>query len=267
MSKNFFIYNLGIGKYANKELTQPQLVLLCCLIHICKAYEKKFPSKEGRCFLNNTQLSKETGLSKSKIEGYLEELRKQGYTKEFDENNTRAIVVNMDCLNFIKGTTKGFYIPKDILTRKDLSISEKLIFGYMTSFGFKNKDVNVKNETLLNLLKIKSNKTISLAIKKFKDLGLIDVSYNLKGKSAGFLTKRNIKVNKEVAKNYIQNYIQNNIQNNIEINNINNIQNNSNNTINNDNRVINYYISLTKDEYEEFLKNRSIEDILGGDKP
>lgn len=258
MSKNFYVYNLGKGKNSKRDLKQPELILLSCLIHICKAYEKKFPLKEGRCFLNNIQLSKKTGLNKDRINQYLSDLRSMGYIKEFEENNTRAIVVNMDNLTFVKDTTKGFYIPEDILLRKDLSISEKLIFGYMTSFGFKDKDINVKNKTILDLLKIKSNKTLSLALNKFKDLDLIDVTYE-STKNTNLANRRSIKVNKELARNYIEK---------VEVTVTNNVINNNiiGNTINNDNRVINYYISLTKDEYEEFLRNRNIDDILGKDE-
>ena len=262
--KKLYIYNLDYD-LLNFKIEPTTLILLSCIISLCKNNKKYKRTIDYSCYLDKKYLSELTGLPLRTLKTGLKTLEDKGsdflYIERRETTGDKTadfIVLNNYQLPLSKDKFKGFYVPLAVLNKKDLSYSEKLLLGYILSYGLKDKNFFVQNDSIKKILNIKTNKAIASALKKFKALGLIDVTYG-KSKNSNLPIKRDIRLNKDKYTNYIEKVEINITNNNITNNNI------IGNTYN-DNRVINYYISLTKDEYEEFLKNRNIDNILEKDE-
>ena len=248
----------GTKERNKNDLNSSELILLSCLINVCKKNKKSKKINDYACFLTNKELSESTGLSIDCIKDCLKILDKIGFIWIYNPKKVnRKIEVNMNFIPFSKEKFKGFSIPLSILKKEDLSSSEKLLLGYILSYGLKDNDFFVQNKQINKILKIKSRNTIALALKKFKELGLVDVAYS-KGKNTNLPIKRSIKLNKDKYTNYIEK---------IEIN-IDNTKNITNNMTYNDYRVTNnnyYELSISfksKEEAEEFIKTHDIKNIF-----
>lgn len=191
------------------------------------------------CYLTNKQIADILCLSERTVKTYINKLINKGlllenqtqeqYDSEIidfvDDNllvtkEPRFLVVSKE-VEFSKSRFKGFMIPTNILEAKDLSISEKIVFGYLNAFDNKQLDCIAKTKTIQKICKIKSARTLNNIITKFKNVGLIVTEIENQN-------KRIIKTNNINMVNFIANVSQvlniNRI-NTLQIDNIENMEN------------------------------------------
>ena len=191
------------------------------------------------CYLTNKQIADILCLSERTVKTYISKLINKGLLLEnqtqeqYDSEiidfvdddlltikEPRFLVVSKE-VKFSKTRFKGFMIPTNILEAKDLSISEKIVFGYLNAFDNKQLDCIAKTKTIQKICKIKSARMIRSIITKFKDVGLIITEIENQN-------KRIIKTNNINMVNFIANVSQvlniNHI-NTLQIDNIENMEN------------------------------------------
>lgn len=191
------------------------------------------------CYLTNKQIANILCLSERTVKTYINKLIDKGLLLEnqtqeqYDSEiinfvdddllvtkEPRFLVVSKE-IEFSKSRFKGFMIPTNILEAKDLSISEKIVFGYLNAFDNKQLDCIAKTKTIQKICKIKSARMIRSIITKFKDVGLIVTEIENQN-------KRIIKTNNINMVNFIANVSQvlniNRI-NTLQIDNIENMEN------------------------------------------
>lgn len=192
------------------------------------------------CYLTNKQIADILCLSERTVKTYINKLINKGLLLEnqtqeqYDSEiidfvndddllvtkEPRFLVVSKE-VEFSKSRFKGFMIPTNILEAKDLSISEKIVFGYLNAFDNKQLDCIAKTKTIQKICKIKSARMIRSIITKFKNVGLIVTEIENQN-------KRIIKTNNINMVNFIANVSQvlniNRI-NTLQIDNIENMEN------------------------------------------
>ena len=191
------------------------------------------------CYLTNKQIADILCLSERTVKTYINKLINKGLLLEnqtqeqYDSEiidfvdddllvtkEPRFLVTSKE-VEFSKSRFKGFMIPTNILEAKDLSISEKIVFGYLNAFDNKQLDCIAKTKTIQKICKIKSARTLNNIITKFKDVGLIVTEIENQN-------KRIIKTNNINMVNFIANVsqtLQINKINTLQIDNIENIEN------------------------------------------
>lgn len=191
------------------------------------------------CYLTNKQIADILCLSERTVKTYINKLINKGLLLEnqtqeqYDSEiidfvdddlltikEPRFLVVSKE-VEFSKSRFKGFMIPTNILEAKDLSVSEKIVFGYLNAFDNKQLDCIAKTKTIQKICKIKSARMIRSIITKFKNVGLIVTEIENQN-------KRIIKTNNINMVNFIANVSQvlniNRI-NTLQIDNIENMEN------------------------------------------
>lgn len=191
------------------------------------------------CYLTNKQIADILCLSERTVKTYINKLINKGLLlknqtqEQYDSEiidfvdddlltikEPRFLVVSKE-VEFSKSRFKGFMIPTNILEAKDLSVSEKIVFGYLNAFDNKQLDCIAKTKTIQKICKIKSARMIRSIITKFKDVGLIITEIENQN-------KRIIKTNNINMVNFIANVSQvlniNRI-NTLQIDNIENMEN------------------------------------------
>lgn len=191
------------------------------------------------CYLTNKQIADILCLSERTVKTYINKLINKGLLlknqtqEQYDSEiidftnddlltikEPRFLVVSKE-VEFSKSRFKGFMIPTNILEAKDLSISEKIVFGYLNAFDNKQLDCIAKTKTIQKICKIKSARMIRSIITKFKNVGLIVTEIENQN-------KRIIKTNNINMVNFIANVSQvlniNRI-NTLQIDNIENMEN------------------------------------------
>lgn len=209
--KNTCIKNSKLKKTGFKEvcyLTNKQIAdILCLSERTVKTYINKLINK-GLLLENQTQEQYDSEIIDFVDDDLL-------VTKE-----PRFLVVSKE-IEFSKSRFKGFMIPTNILEAKDLSISEKIVFGYLNAFDNKQLDCIAKTKTIQKICKIKSARTLNNIITKFKEVGLIITEIENQN-------KRIIKTNNINMVNFIANVsqtLQINKIDTLQIDNIENIEN------------------------------------------
>ena len=228
------------------------------------------------CYLTNKQIADILCLSERTVKTYINKLINKGlllenqtqeqYSSEIIDftddlltiKEPRFLVVSKE-VEFSRTRFKGFMIPTNILEAKDLSVSEKIVFGYLNAFDNKQLDCIAKTKTIQKICKIKSARMIRSIITKFKDVGLIITEIENQN-------KRIIKTNNINMVNFIANVSQvlniNHI-NTLQIDNIENMESitkvdNINNIENVQNLQINMVdlskVDLSKATREELFK-------------
>lgn len=218
------------------------------------------------CYLTNKQIADILCLSERTIKTYIKNLIKEELllenktvddidseiidftnNKPLNKKEPRFLVVS-DYVRFSRTRFKGFMIPTNILEAKDLSISEKLMFGYLNAFDNRQLDCIARTKTIQKICKIKGTRTINNIITKFKNKGLITTEYENNN-------KRIIKTNNINMVNFIANVSQ--VSNINKVNNIENVEN-INNIENVNNLQINMMdlsnVDLSKASKEDLLK-------------
>ena len=206
-NEGLYIYNI------DNDLKQTELLVLSVILNTC-AKNKKLKSQDNKavCYLRNKQFADILKINDRTVTKTLQSLLKKGLivlNKDYDdeeclyvedecddEDNTARSIIPSRYVRVNK-EFKGFMIPKNILDTKDLSKSEKIIFGYLYSWGKNNKICKAKTDYIQKVCKIKSKGVILETIRKFKDLGLVDASYEN--------NSRALDIRKTHAENFILN--------------------------------------------------------------
>lgn len=219
------------------DINQIELMIISCIQNTCKKNGKlKRTGFKEVCYLTNKQIADIVGLDERTVRTYinvlldnhllLENQLSDNYDSDIInivnnnlvvEEEPRYLVISNN-VKFSKTRFKGFMIPTNILESKELSISEKLVFGYLNAFDNKQLDCIAKTKTIQKICKIKSAQTINNIISKFKNVGLLTTKIE-KG------NKRIIKTNNINMVNFIANVSQTLQINKIDTLQIDNIEN------------------------------------------
>lgn len=215
-------------------------MIISVIKNTCKKNSKlKRTGFKEVCYLTNKQIADILCLSERTVKTYINKLIDKGLLlknqtqEQYDSEiidfvdddlltikEPRFLVVSKE-VEFSKSRFKGFMIPTNILEAKDLSVSEKIVFGYLNAFDNKQLDCIAKTKTMQKICKIKSARMIRSIITKFKDVGLIITEIENQN-------KRIIKTNNINMVNFIANVSQvlniNHI-NTLQIDNIENMEN------------------------------------------